>query len=97
MAFSKENRKGTISGIIFVALVAASATFIADLAPIKHLGISPLVVGIVIGIFYANTLHNHFPSSWETGIVFSGKKILRFCYRLLRFPSYISTDSGSRS
>jgi uncharacterized integral membrane protein (TIGR00698 family) len=78
MAFSKENRKGTISGIIFVALVAASATFIADLAPIKHLGISPLVVGIVIGIFYANTLHNHFPSSWETGIVFSGKKILRF-------------------
>ncbi len=78
MPFSKENRKGTISGIIFVALVAASATYIAGLGPIKALGISPLVVGIVIGIFYANTLHNHFPSSWESGIVFSGKKILRF-------------------
>lgn len=78
MAFSKEKRKGTISGIIFVALVAASATYIADLGPIKHLGISALVVGIVIGIFYANTLHNHFPREWETGIVFSGKKILRF-------------------
>jgi len=78
MAFSPENRKGTISGIVFVALVAASATFIAGLEPVKALSISPLVVGIVIGIFYANTLHNHFPESWETGIVFSAKKILRF-------------------
>jgi uncharacterized integral membrane protein (TIGR00698 family) len=78
MAFSKEKRKGTISGIIFVAIVAAAATYIAALAPVAKLGISPLVVGIVIGIFYANTLHNHFPESWESGIVFSGKKILRF-------------------
>jgi len=78
VAFSKEKRGGTINGIIFVALVAAAATYIAELAPIAKLGISPLVVGIVIGIFYANTLHNHFPASWETGIVFSGKKILRF-------------------
>jgi len=78
MSFSKEKRKGTFSGIVFVALVAAAATFIADLGPVSALGISPLVVGIVIGIFYANTLHNKFPSEWETGIVFSGKKILRF-------------------
>jgi len=78
MPFTKEKRGGTINGIIFVALVAAAATYIAELAPIQNLGISPLVVGIVIGIFYANTLHNHFPSAWESGIVFSGKKILRF-------------------
>ncbi len=78
MAFSKEKRQGTFSGIIFVAIIAAAATWIAELAPIHALGISPLVVGIVIGIFYANTLHNRFPSSWESGIVFSGKKILRF-------------------
>ena len=78
MPFSKQNRKGTLSGIVFVALVAAAATYIAGLSPVRSLGISPLVVGIVIGIFYANTLHNHFPSSWESGIVFSAKKILRF-------------------
>jgi uncharacterized integral membrane protein (TIGR00698 family) len=78
MAFSKENRNGTISGIIFVAIFAAAATMIADLGPIKALGISPLVIGIVMGIFYANTLHNHVPSEWGTGITFSGKKILRF-------------------
>ena len=51
---------------------------IADISAIKNLGISPLVIGIVLGIFYANTLHNHVPSEWGTGITFSGKKILRF-------------------
>jgi len=78
MAFSVENRKGTISGIIFVAIFAAAATMIADIGFIKALGISPLVIGIVMGIFYANTLHQHIPSEWGTGITFSGKKILRF-------------------
>ncbi len=78
MAFLNASNKGTINGVIFVALVAAAATYIAALAPVKNLGLSALVVGIVIGIFYANTLHNHFPKEWESGIVFSGKKILRF-------------------
>ena len=78
MAFSPENRKGTLSGIVFVALFAAAATAIAQISFIHNLGISPLVIGIVLGIFYANTLHNHIPSAWGTGITFSGKKILRF-------------------
>jgi len=78
MAFSVQNRKGTFSGIIFVAIFAAAATMIADIGFIKSMGISPLVIGIVMGIFYANTLHNQIPSEWGTGITFSGKKILRF-------------------
>ena len=78
MAFSPENRSGTISGIIFVAIFAAAATMISDISFVKSLGISPLVIGIVMGIFYANTLHNRVPSEWGTGITFSGKKILRF-------------------
>jgi len=78
MAFSKEKRKGTISGILFVAIFAAAATYISDLGPIKALGLSPLVIGIVMGIFYANTLHNQTPEAWQSGITFSGKKILRF-------------------
>ncbi|MGB5506151.1 MAG: YeiH family protein [Sulfurovum sp.] len=78
MAFSPEKRKGTMSGILFVAIFAAAATFIASLGPVKALGLSPLVIGIVLGIFYANTMHNQIPSEWETGITFSAKKILRF-------------------
>lgn len=78
MPFTPQKRAGTINGILFVAIFAAAATMIADMAIVKNLGISPLVVGIVLGIFYANTLHNKFPSAWESGITFSGKKILRF-------------------
>ena len=78
MAFSAQKRKGTVSGIIFVAIFAAAATMISDIEFIKVLGISPLVIGIVMGIFYANTLHNQTPEEWHGGIIFSGKKILRF-------------------
>lgn len=78
MPFSPTNRKGTINGVIFVAIFAAAATMISQLEFIKSLGISPLVIGIVIGIFYANTLHNNTPKEWSGGITFSAKKILRF-------------------
>jgi uncharacterized integral membrane protein (TIGR00698 family) len=78
MAFSKENRVGSINGIVFVAIFAFAATFIASLEMVSSMGISPLVVGIVLGIFYANTLHNHIPRAWDSGITFSAKKVLRF-------------------
>jgi len=85
MAFSVQNRTGTMSGILFVAIFAAGATFIAGLGPIKALGLSPLVIGIVMGIFYANTLHNQTPKEWQSGITFSAKKILRFAIVLYGF------------
>ena len=78
MPFSKKNRRGTIYGILFVSIFALAATYISNISFIKTLGISPLVIGIVMGMFYANTLHNHIPSQWSSGITFSAKKILRF-------------------
>ncbi len=78
MAFSKQNRNGTLSGIFFVAIFAAAATMVANIDAVSALGISPLVVGIVMGIFYANTLHNQLPDAWNSGIIFTAKKILRF-------------------
>lgn len=75
--FSK-NTKNIINGVLFVSIFAAAATMIADIGIIKNLGLSPLVIGIVLGIFYANTIHNKIPSAWDAGITFSGKKILRF-------------------
>jgi len=85
MPFSLEHRKGTLSGIVFVAIFAAGATYLASLGPIKALGLSPLVIGIVMGIFYANTLHNQTPAEWQGGITFSAKKILRFAIVLYGF------------
>lgn len=78
MFFILQKHTGMISGIVFVAIFAAAATMIANVEFISKLGISPLVVGIVLGIFYANTIHKRIPSGWESGIMFSGKEILRF-------------------
>lgn len=75
--FQKENRNNTFSGILFVALFSMSATYLADFALLKHLGISPLIVGIVLGMIYANTLRNRLPKEWVPGILFSTKTILR--------------------
>ncbi len=85
MPFSPAHRNGTLSGVFFVAIFAAAATFISDISFIKDLGLSPLVIGIVMGIFYANTLHNQTPQAWQSGITFSGKKILRFAIVLYGF------------
>jgi uncharacterized integral membrane protein (TIGR00698 family) len=85
MPFSPQKRQGTISGIIFVAIFAAAATYIAGLEPVKALGLSPLVIGIVMGIFYANTLHNQTPEAWQSGITFTAKKILRFAIVIYGF------------
>jgi len=78
LPFSPQKRKGTLSGILFVTIFATAATAIATLPFFKELHISPLVIGIVLGIFYANTLGNSIPQAWEAGITFSGKKVLRF-------------------
>ncbi len=75
--FNKENRKDTFSGILFVALFACAATFLSEFHIFKSLGISPLILGIVLGMIYANTLRNKFPQQWHAGIVFSTKTILR--------------------
>jgi len=78
MPFSPSKRQGTLMGVGFVAVIAIVSTLISQFDAVQKLGISPLVVGIVIGIVFANTLHAKMPSSWETGITFSAKKILRF-------------------
>jgi len=85
MAFSKENRGNTLSGILFVALFSMAAMFIADYPIFKHLAISPLIIGILIGVFYANTLRSKLPKEWVPGILFSTKTILRVAIILYGF------------
>jgi len=83
--FSKENLPHTLNGILFVALFTIAAISIANIPIVKHLGISPLIVGIIIGAVYANTLRNHLPKEWVPGILFSTKNILRFAIILYGF------------
>jgi uncharacterized integral membrane protein (TIGR00698 family) len=77
MPFSKDNRVNTLNGILFVALLAIAATYLAELSFFKELAISPLIIGIVVGIFYGNSLRDKFPNTWHGGLVFSTKTLLR--------------------
>ncbi len=81
----KENLPHMINGVLFVGLFAMAAMRISNLPLFIDLKISPLIIGIAIGIFYANTLRNNLPEEWTGGILFSAQKILRAAIILYGF------------
>lgn len=83
--FEKDRRLLTIHGILLVILFTCSAFYIADTALFKYLSFSPLIVGIILGMIYANTLRKHLPEEWTPGVTFCSKKILRLAIILYGF------------
>ena len=75
--FSKKNRANTIHGILLIALFSFAAFYIAEIPFVKNLSFSPLIVGIILGMLYANSLRNKLPETWVPGIKFCTKQILR--------------------
>lgn len=75
--FSKENRANTIHGILLIALFSFAAFYITEIPFVKSLSFSPLIVGIILGMLYANSLRNKLPETWVPGIKFCTKQILR--------------------
>lgn len=78
MAFSKQNRASTLSGVWFVSLFAFASMYIAEMPFVVGIGISPLVVAILFGMIYGNSLRHKLPAEWVPGVIFSSKNILRF-------------------
>lgn len=85
MTFSKENRSNTLSGLLFVALFALSSSYLAEINWIAQIGINSLVLAIIMGIIYSNTLRHRLPSLWVPGIHFSAKYLLRLAIILYGF------------
>ena len=56
-----------MNGILFVVLFASAAYQLSQWHYISLLGISPLIVGIVLGMIYGNTLRLHLPVYWLPG------------------------------
>jgi uncharacterized integral membrane protein (TIGR00698 family) len=65
------------SGVLFVALLSIAVIQLANLPFLRHLGFSPLVVGIVCGMLYGNFLHGAMPRDWSAGVNFSARRLLR--------------------
>lgn len=73
----KENRSDVLHGILLIVLFSFSAFYIAEFEFVKRLSFSPLIVGIILGMLYANSLRNKLPQTWVPGIKFCTKEILR--------------------
>lgn len=72
-----EERGSMLNGVLLMALFACAAFFLGDMEWAKALSFSPLVIGIVLGMLYANSLRNQLPDTWVPGITFTGKRLLR--------------------
>lgn len=66
-----------LHGVLLMALFASAAFYIGEQEWVKALSLSPMIVGIILGMLYANSLRNHLPETWTPGIAFSAKQILR--------------------
>ena len=72
-----EQRSSMLHGILLMALFACAAFYIGEMSFCRALSLSPMIIGIVLGMLYANSLRNHLPETWTPGIAFCTKRILR--------------------
>jgi uncharacterized integral membrane protein (TIGR00698 family) len=83
--FQKNGPTQVLSGIWLVALTAMAALYASNIPFAKALGLSPLLIAILIGLFYGNTLSSQLPSGWAHGVRYCTKYILRLAIILLGF------------
>lgn len=72
-----EKSAAVTHGVLLIALFSLAAFYISGFAWVKYLNFSPLIVGILLGMLYANSLRSHLPDTWVPGIKFCSKQLLR--------------------
>ncbi|MCF0188451.1 MAG: YeiH family putative sulfate export transporter [Bacteroidaceae bacterium] len=68
---------GKWNGVLLIVLFALAAFLVGDMEWCKALSLSPMIVGILLGMVYANTLRPGMPDAWSGGVKFCSKRILR--------------------
>ena len=72
-----EKRSSMLHGVLLITLFSCAAFYIGEMDFVTSLRLSPMIVGIVLGMLYANSLRNNLPETWVPGIQFCSKRILR--------------------
>ncbi|MDE6346400.1 MAG: YeiH family protein [Muribaculaceae bacterium] len=72
-----QKRGHMLHGVLLIALFSCAAFYIGSARVFTALSISPLIIGIVLGMIYANLLRMHLPETWVPGIQFCSKRLLR--------------------
>ena len=82
---------GTLRGLLLVALLGSAAYSLAQLPLFSTtLRLSPLILGILIGMVVANTVHHRIPKGWHSGLALASKQILRLAIVLYGFRLTLS-------
>ena len=69
--------RGTVHGLLFL-VVLTLLVHALSLVPFLHdLRLSPMVLGVIVGMILANTVRTQFPESWDGGLKIASKQILR--------------------
>lgn len=72
-----EQRASMLHGVLLMALFSCAAFYIGEINFLKEISLSPMIIGIILGMIYANSLRNHLPATWVPGILFCSKRLLR--------------------
>lgn len=72
-----EKRGSMLHGVLLIALFSCAAFYIGSAKFFQDLSFSPMIIGIILGMIYANSLRMHLPQTWVPGIQFCSKKLLR--------------------
>lgn len=72
-----EKKGSMLHGVLLIALFSCAAFYIGEIKFLQEISFSPMIIGIIIGMIYANSLRCHLPETWVPGIQFCSKKILR--------------------
>lgn len=64
-------------GIAIVIVFTIAAMAIASMGSVKATGLSPVVVGMILGMISGNLFYENIPGSWRIGFLFCIKYILR--------------------
>ena len=69
--------RGTALGLSLIALLALSVTLLAECSWAQQLRLSPMVLGVVLGMLLADTLRPRLPEGWDGAFRIAGKQLLR--------------------
>ena len=75
--------RGTIHGLLFL-IVLTLLVHALSLVPFLHdLRLSPMVLGVIVGMILANTVRSQFPESWDGGLkIARSKSFVRGSYSM---------------
>lgn len=74
--FGADRWLNTLHGMFFVILFSLASYHIASFQIIKDLKLGPIIIGLLLGVIYANSLGQTLPMEWKPGINFCKKNIL---------------------